>query len=602
MKNCSVATRAALRRAGKRSLPLLAALALGSAALPAWADCKVRSIEIPVRLVNARPIATVSLNGVEVPMLVDSGAFYSLLSESTAAQLKLPLHSLPPGFTVGGHTGDIEAKLTRVAKVGIQGAQLTDVEFIVGGNELGSGIMGILGRNFLSGADTEYDLAHGMVRLMFPIGDCQKTNLAYWAGEAPVIVESLSRPRNRQDTAARVIVKVNDTRLRALLDTGAPVTGMQRSAALRAGIPETEMKLAGRVGGAGAGRARLWTSTVPSFELGGEKVANNQFIIDDTSSLEHDMIIGLDYFLSHRVYISRLQGKFYATWNGGPVFARDGTAGEYDPRHAAVPAEIAADNADGLAVRAAASVVRGDYASALKDLDLACAAAPTMASHFLARAQVRLALRQPREALKDFDEALRLEPGLAEARMGRASLRQLSNRAGTEADLLALDSTLAASAPLRARMAALYAQLNLVPEALRQWELWLPTHGNDIGLAGVLNQRCWLRARMNLELPKALQDCKRAVDLDRDEASYRGSLGWTYLRMEETSSAKKAFDAAIALKPLPLALYGRALALQRQGNADAAQADLEAARKLRPKIDDEVRKAGFEPAASGPAS
>ena len=67
-----------------------------------------------------------------------------------------------------GYTGDIEAKLTRVAEVGLRSAVIPRVEFIVGGNELGSGIMGILGRNFLSMGDTEYDLAHGIVRLVLP--------------------------------------------------------------------------------------------------------------------------------------------------------------------------------------------------------------------------------------------------------------------------------------------------------------------------------------------------------------------------------------------------------------------------------------------------
>jgi hypothetical protein len=33
--------------------------------------------EIPVRIVDGRPIATLKLNGIEVPLLVDSGAFMS---------------------------------------------------------------------------------------------------------------------------------------------------------------------------------------------------------------------------------------------------------------------------------------------------------------------------------------------------------------------------------------------------------------------------------------------------------------------------------------------------------------------------------------------
>jgi predicted aspartyl protease len=125
-------------------------------------------MEISVRIVDQRPIATLTLNGTEVQMLVDSGAFYSLLTASTATQLKLPLRSLPLGVRVEGYTGRIEAKMTRVEKMGLRGVQLNNVEFIVGGNELGAGIMGVLGRNILSMADTEYDLAHGAVRISLP--------------------------------------------------------------------------------------------------------------------------------------------------------------------------------------------------------------------------------------------------------------------------------------------------------------------------------------------------------------------------------------------------------------------------------------------------
>lgn len=602
MKKCSDLQGQARRRAGQCFLPLLAVLALGVAGLPAWAQtepeakpaakaqCKLRSMEIPVRLVNSRPIAMVEINGTALPMLVDSGAFYSMLQTSTAAELQLPLRDLPGDLRIEGYTGRIDAKRTKVDKLKIQGAEIPNVEFIVGGNELGSGIRGILGRNLLAAADTEYDLAHGVVRLVFPLGECRDTNLAYWAGDAPVISEDL----HRKDGAIRVPVRINDKKFIAMLDTGAPGTSLKMRAARRAGIEEKDMQLLGLVGGAGAGRVRSWTANVAAFELGGEKIANNRFSIDETSKGDDDMLIGLDYFLSHRIYVSRGQNKLFATWNGSPVFARAGSEGEYDKSQAAVPVPIDPENADGFATRAAAAVTRGDYASALPDLNRACELAPTNAHHFHARAQVKLALRQVREAMKDFDEALRLQPTLAEAQVERARFRAaLKDRAGAEADLRALDAALSPTAPLRMAMGSAYAELDLAPEALRQWDLWLPTRRSDTRFASVLHQRCWLRARLNIELPKALEDCKQAVDKDDADPAYRNSLGWTYLRLGEVADARKAFDAAIARRPLAASLFGRAMVLRRLGNAEDAQRDLEAARKLNPRIEDQVRQAGF---------
>ena len=97
-------------------------------------------------------------------------------------------------------------------------------------------------------------------------------------------------------------------------------------------------------------------------------------------------------------------------------------------------------------------------------------------------------------------------------------------------------------------MAQLYAGFAQAAEALRQFDLWVSTHPKDARLASVLNGRCWMRARLNIDLPLALEDCTEAVDKDDGDASYRDSLGWTYLRLGDAAKAKKAFDGAIKLE------------------------------------------------------
>jgi tetratricopeptide (TPR) repeat protein len=584
-------------------LSLLVFAALASGPRQAWSNCKLQSFEIPVRMVDWRPIATIGLNGTQVSLLVDSGAFFSVLTEAAASQLNLSLRRLPKGVLIEGHTGRLDAKLTRVSKVQLNGAEIPNVEFIVGVNELGAGIMGILGRNFLSMADTEYDLAHGVVRLMFPKGECKNTNFAYWAGEAPVNVVPLS-PAWDGDTAIRVAAHINGVEVNAVLDTGASTTVNLR-AARRGGIKDADMTPIGRVGGAGRGRAQAFLAPVALFELGGEKIRNSQMGIDDADGTDNDMLLGINYFLSHRIYVSRLQNKLYATWNGGPVFARSKSDATDEARYAAAPATVAADDADALARRGAAAAARGDFKRALDDLDRACALSPQTASYFLARARIQVALQQSARALADLDEALRLDSGLHEARFARARLRaHADDREGTLADLQALDAGLAPSSHLRSGMAAVYASLKLAPEAIRQWDLWLSTHPNDAGRGEELNSRCWLRARLKLDLPHALDDCKQAVREDGDNASFNNSLGWVYLRLDDPDRAIKAFDRAIKLREASAwSYYGRGQMYQRLGNAEKAARDLSAARKLDPEIDHKVKTAGFDavdPAASAP--
>ena len=246
-------------------------LALGTIS-SAWAACLLGHLEMPVRIVNQRPVTVLKLNGADVTMLVDSGAFFSLLQPATAAQLGLKLMRMPDHVRVTGYTGAIEAKLTRVEKVGLQGSTLQNVEFIVGGNELGSGIQGVLGRNFLSMADTEYDLGHGVLRLVFPKGDCEQLNLAHWAADAPVIEAELRNNHREGNTDIRVSVRVNDRPLVAVMDTGAPFTALKLRSARRAGVTDAMLTPVGRVGGAGDGRVQSWRASIAAFELGGESL------------------------------------------------------------------------------------------------------------------------------------------------------------------------------------------------------------------------------------------------------------------------------------------------------------------------------------------
>lgn len=578
-----------------RTLSLVSLVSLSIATASAWATCELKHFEIPVRLVDQRPVATLTLNGTAASLLVDSGAFFSMLSASTATQLKLPLRDLPDGFRVQGYTGRIEVQRTVVDKVGLIGAELPKIEFLVGGNELGAGIQGILGRNILSVADTEYDLAHGVVRLSFPKGDCEKTDFAYWAGPAPVIVVPLE-DKQRGNTAIRTMVGINGKDTLALFDTGAPRTSLTLKAARRAGLEERDLTPAGRSGGGGEGRVRSWTGSVARFDLGGEKITGSRLQIDDTSSPEQGMLIGLDYFLSHRIYVSRLQRQLYITWNGNPIFAPSSAASSgYDTRYAALPQDVVPDDADALARRGAAALAAGNPQRALEDLNRACALAPAVADCFFTRARVHLAMRRARPGLADLDEALRLDPALAEARARRVGLRaQLGDRPGAQSDLAQLDAALPPSHQLRAAMAQLWAGLGQTDEALRQFELWIGSHPLDASLPNVLNHRCWMRTRLNLDLMLALQDCKRALDKDAGEPAHHNSLGWTYLRLGDAQKAKQAFDSAIKLRAHPFALYGRGLAQLRLDETSSGESDLAAARKLRPPIADELRKEGFE--------
>src|SRR4051794_18051496 len=138
------------------SASALAALLL-TLTTPAHAACQIERLELPVKMVGSRAVATVGINGTPVPLTVDSGAFFSMLTEAAATQLDLRLRQVR-GMHAEGITGPIDVRVTTVDKLQLIKGEIPRVDFAVGGNEPGAGTVGLMGRNLLSFTDTEYDL------------------------------------------------------------------------------------------------------------------------------------------------------------------------------------------------------------------------------------------------------------------------------------------------------------------------------------------------------------------------------------------------------------------------------------------------------------
>jgi tetratricopeptide (TPR) repeat protein/predicted aspartyl protease len=597
--------RASRRRWG-RSGPAAVAVALALAASPAAGatECRIGSLELPVTMLGTRAIATVGINGTDVPMMVDTGAFFSFLTPAAAEQLRLPVAHAAYGLRVRGLTGEVETGTTTVKQLHLVRGDVPDVEFLVGGNEPGAGAMGVIGRNLLAFGDAEYDLSHGVIRLVLPRGDCADMDTAYWAGTTPVSTLDLLRDKTRKTPAIRAVVKINGLKVKALFDSGA-TTLISLDAAHRAGIADADMTPAGDIGGAGRGRVKSWTAPVQRVEIGGETIENNRLRIADIDG-DNEMLLGIDFFLSHHLYVSRGRHRMDFTYNGGPVFELSKLP---PPERAAsaAAADVAADetlDASGYARRGAASAARHDFAHALQDLDRACALAPQDAANFTRRGVVHEALRQHELALADFDHALELDPGQHEARIDRASRRvERGDRDGAIADLETLDRMLAPQAPLRLRVAGLYVRLDLMDRALPQWDRWIAAHREDEGLPEVLNARCRARAMLAVDLDKAVADCDEAVDRRDGNASFVDSRGWLRLRRGELRKAIADFDRALRLKPDEAwSLYGRGQARIRQGEAGPGNADVAAARRLAPDIDERAGRYGFAAPVAASAS
>jgi hypothetical protein len=104
--------------------------ASGSAA----AACKLaRLAELPVTMVDRKPMVTAKINGVDARFAVDSGAFFSVITPANAAEYQLKLHAAPAWIRVTGIGGETQVSMTQVKVFTLAGIPFPEVEFLVGG-------------------------------------------------------------------------------------------------------------------------------------------------------------------------------------------------------------------------------------------------------------------------------------------------------------------------------------------------------------------------------------------------------------------------------------------------------------------------------------
>jgi len=575
----------------------IAALALTFAS-PALAACKVGKIaELPVTLIGQRAMVQAKFGDRPTQFILDSGAFYSTISRATAAEFKLEDEALPPWFRIKGVNGDATASAAVARNFSLAGIALPKVDFIVAGTDTGSA--GLIGQNILGLADVEYDLPHGMVRLM-KVQGCNDMALAYWANGKPFSTLKLETGDTgpwKPHTIATVLV--NGVKLRAAFDTGAQTSVMTLSAAKRAGItPQSPGVVAvGRSSGLGSKEVSTWLAPFDQIDLGGEIVPRPKLRISDIH-MDVDMLIGFDFFLTHRVFVSNVQHRLYMTYEGGAVFGLRPSGARTTTGEALDLTDKAAEptDAEGFARRGAVHMSAHRMQEGLADFDKAVAMAPSEGRFLVLRAQARLANRQLLLAAADLDKAAMLMPNDPDIRLSRASLR-LANRdpQGAAEEVAAADKLLAPGSDRRLRLAGFYNSLDKPEAAIVNYDAWLKLHGEDADRAIAYNGRCWARAMLGRDLEKALSDCNTAIRLRPAMANYLDSRGLVNLKLNRLDAALTDYDAAVKASPHNAwMLYSRSIAAERAGRTEQAAADRKAALAIDPHIGKRAVRYGLE--------
>lgn len=590
---------------GRHLLALICAVLTGVAAPAMAAECKLGVVaELPVTMDGASPQVKVKLNEVETPIVVDSGAFFSVLGPELVA--KLGLRRTATGWRVSGVGGSTAMEVVTVKTFQFAGLKVSNVDFITG-NQRGFGHVddGLLGQNILRAFEVEYDLGAGMIRLLRASGDCKNANLAYWSPAPSVFTIEPTTPLKPHLMST---VMVNGVKFRAIFDTGAAGSVLSRGAAAKLGVrPTSEVAQGGReVYGIGPGVNQSWIAPFDSVEIGGETIKATKLRIASIGDSDADMLVGADFFLSHRIVVSTAMNRVYFTYGGGPVFRLESrpppsgaTATRASGAGAAASAQGAVMDASAYSRRGLAFMARRDFASAVADFSKAVELEPTQSDHHRNLARAHLASNRPVLAMADLAEALARNPDDMDALMvrGMVYLKSGDDRRAREDFEHAIRVAPDDNDP-RLAIAEAYSDGEHYDQAMGAFGAWIAAHPKHAGMAAALNGRCWLRARLGRELEQALADCEAAVKLSRSMAIV-DSRGLVRLKLGQHDAAIADYDAVLKQQPKAAwTLYARGVAKQRKGLKAEGDADIAAATSIDPKVVEQAKRAGLDEAAA----
>jgi len=315
----------------------IAMLTLGLAtASSAFSACKIAQIaEIPVRVVGNRVLVDAQINGQNATVMVDTGASMTFLWQDEAARLGLPVESIT-GLRLFGVGGEARALGTVVKKFQMGSFSGDQLRLAVVGTKEGrqrrEGAL-VLGDDFFSHFTTEFDLAHNVIRLLRP-ESCQPGQLIYWGGKSYSLaaLEPVILGHERIQTP----VRVDGKRARAILDTGASTSVVAQQTAADVGVNPAAAVPTQAVVGLAFKPLESWIGTFATFSIGDEEMSNvklriaDLFTADTTQKIGSrisrpledtpDMLVGCDFFLSHRILVLAKERMLLFTYNGGPVF------------------------------------------------------------------------------------------------------------------------------------------------------------------------------------------------------------------------------------------------------------------------------------------
>ncbi len=288
--------------------PLLLLLLLAGCAGPPAGPCgKHLAADLPALLDRNRLEAEIGVNGTPTRLVIDTGAERSVLGAQTVSHLLLA-RSKRSATTLTGLTG-------AGAAVSADDAYAT-LELGGGARYSGRvavadlpGVGGLVGADVLSAYDVELDVPASRVRLWKP-GACRADDLPWTGPRYAVGVDVSGGDR------LLLPVRLDGAPITAELDSGASSSLLSEDGARRAGVDRAALEADPVAAGRGVGQGVLGERLhrFAELEVGPERIAGPRILTAPLQLRGADMLLGLDWLRSRRVWVS---------YGGGALFVQN---------------------------------------------------------------------------------------------------------------------------------------------------------------------------------------------------------------------------------------------------------------------------------------
>jgi hypothetical protein len=281
--------------------PLFLVLLLVACSLEAAGPCRLQPVaDLPVTLDHNLIEVTGRVNRTNTQLVIDTGAERTVLTTGTVAALLLARSEFSGTRLIG--VGGAVSNADVFADLELGGAFFR--RRLAVANIAGFG--GLIGGDVLSDYDVEFDLPDHQVRLWKAPG-CGANDLP-WSGPRVTMPVEVSGGKQ-----LFVSVSIDGKTVEAALDSGTGIDLLRSDAARRLGVTQAalaadpELLVRGVDGGAVSVRLHRFGL----LAIGPDQIIAPRVGIGEIQLESIDMVLGLDYLRSRRVWVSYRTGQIF---------------------------------------------------------------------------------------------------------------------------------------------------------------------------------------------------------------------------------------------------------------------------------------------------